>query len=235
MRTKEYLDGLPSLSAHQLLQVQESKEMHRRSDVLCIAVFQQGGFAAQEQPINSLAWWEQSHQQFLAQCSCYFVATPACKWGLDWYKTWAIAASSGRIHTLSGQCTHDNHQDFRGMDLLSMLSLPNTHPNWPQPSLTLSNLGYRNHHHTVRTLLYGNTSWPKGLLLAAHVSRMVQATIAQQTGQFHYLRTSSRRSENDGSPVFSVTNSIRDSYMHVLPTKLTPSSQMRISFLLSRI
>ena len=113
---KNDLDGLPSLSAHQLLQVQESKEIHRRSDGLCIAVFQQG-FAAQKQPINSLAWCEkshqQSHQQFLEQCSCYFVATPACKWGLDWYKTWAIAASSDRIHTLSGQCTHDNHQDFR--------------------------------------------------------------------------------------------------------------------------
>ena len=120
------------------------------------------------------------------------------------------------------------------MDLLSVLSLPNTHPNWPQPSLTLSNLGYRNHPHTVRTLLYGNISWPKGLLLAAHVSLMAQATLAQQTGQFHYLRTSSRRSENDGSAVFSVTNSIRDSYMHVSPTRLTPLSQM-MSFLSSRI
>ena len=110
LRTKEYLDGPPSLSAHQLLQVQESKEIHRRSSVLCIAVFQQGGFAAEEQPLNSLAWCEKSHQQFLEQCSCYIVATPACKFGLDWYKTWAIAASSDRIQTLSGQCIHDNHQ-----------------------------------------------------------------------------------------------------------------------------
>ena len=116
MRTKEYLDGLPSLSAHQLLQVQESKEIHRRSSVPCIAVFQQGGFAAEEQPINSFAWCEESHQQFLEQCSCHFVATPACKWDLDWYKTWAIAATSDKIKILAGQCTH-NHQDFRGKRL----------------------------------------------------------------------------------------------------------------------
>ena len=114
LRTKEHLDGLPSLSPHQLLQVQESKEIHRRSSMFCIVVFQQGGFAAKEQPMNSLAWGEKFHQQFLEQCSCYFVATPACKWGLDWFKTWAIAASSDRIQSLAGQCTHTNHQDFRG-------------------------------------------------------------------------------------------------------------------------
>ena len=111
------MDGLPSLTPHQLLQVQESKEIHRRSSILCIAVFQQGGFAAKEQPINSLAWCESFHQQFLEQRSCYFVATPACKWGLDWYKTWAIAATSDKIQSLAGQCTHNNHQDFRGKRL----------------------------------------------------------------------------------------------------------------------
>ncbi len=30
------------------------RKVHRRSSILCIAVFQQGGFAAKEQPINSL-------------------------------------------------------------------------------------------------------------------------------------------------------------------------------------
>ena len=117
LRTKEYLDGLPSLSPHQLLQIQESKEVLRRSSSLCIAVFQQGGFAATEQPMNPLAWSESFHQQFLEQCSCYVVATPACTWGLDWYKTWAIAATSDRIQSLAGQCTHSNHQDFRGKRL----------------------------------------------------------------------------------------------------------------------
>ena len=117
LRTKECLDGLPSLTPHQLLQVQESTEIHRRSSVLCIAVFQQGGFAAKEQPINSFAWCEPFHQQFLEQCPCYFVATPACIWGLDWYKTWAIAATSDKIQSMAGQCTHNNHQDFRGKRL----------------------------------------------------------------------------------------------------------------------
>ena len=116
LRTKEYLDGLPSLTPQQLLQVQESKEFHRRSSILCIAVFQQGRFAAKEQPINSLAWCE-FHQQFLSQCSCHFVATPACKWGLDRYKTWAIAATPDRIQSLAARCSHNTHQDIWGQRL----------------------------------------------------------------------------------------------------------------------
>ena len=93
LRSKDFLDGLPSVTPAQLLQVQESKEIHRRSDLLCIAVFQQGGFAGKEQPINSLAWKEPSNQQFVSQCSCYMVATPACKWGLDIFKTWGYCCN----------------------------------------------------------------------------------------------------------------------------------------------
>ena len=117
LRPKDFLDGLPSVTPAQLLQVQESKEIHRRSDLLCIAVFQQGGFAGKEQPINSLAWKEPSNQQFVSQCSCYMVATPACKWGLDIFKTWAIAATSDKISILAGQCQHRDHMDFRGKRL----------------------------------------------------------------------------------------------------------------------
>ena len=117
LRSKDFLDGLPSLSPHQQRQVQESKEIHRRSDLMCIAVFQQGGFAGKEQPLNSLAWKEPSSQQFVEQCSCYFVATPACKWGLDISKHWALAATSDSISSLAGQCSHQNHMDFRGKRL----------------------------------------------------------------------------------------------------------------------
>ena len=97
LRSKEFLDGFPSLSNYQKRQVQESKEIHRRSDLICVAVFQQGGFAGKEQPLNSIAWKEPSSRQFVEQCSCYFVATPACKWGLDFFKNWAIAATSEHI------------------------------------------------------------------------------------------------------------------------------------------
>ena len=81
LRSKEFLDGFPSLSNYQKCQVRDSKEIHRRSDLICIAVFQQGGFAGKEQPLNSIAWKEPSSRQFVEQCSCYFVATPACKMG----------------------------------------------------------------------------------------------------------------------------------------------------------
>ena len=117
MRSKEFLDGFPTLSDYQKRQVQESKEIHRRSDLICIAVFQRGGFAGKEQPLNSIAWKEPSSQQFVEQCSCYFVATPACKWGLDFFKYWAVAATSDRISKLAGHCSHRDHMDFRGKRL----------------------------------------------------------------------------------------------------------------------
>ena len=117
LRSKEFLDGFPLLSNYQKRQVQESKEIHRRSDLICIAVFQQGGFAGKEQPLNSIAWKEPSSRQFVEQCSCYFVATPACKWGLDFFKYWAIAATSENISHLAGHCSHRDHMDFRGKRL----------------------------------------------------------------------------------------------------------------------
>ena len=117
LRSKEFLDGFPSLSNYQKRQVQESKEIHRRSDLICIAVFQQGGFAGKEQSLNSIAWKEPSSRQFVEQCSCYFVATPACKWGLDFFKYWAIAATSEHISHLAGHCSHRDHMDFRGKRL----------------------------------------------------------------------------------------------------------------------
>ena len=117
LRSKEFIDGFPSLSTYQKRQVQESKGIHRRSDLICIAVFQQGGFAGKEQPLNSIAWKEPSSQQFVEQCSCYFVATPACKWGLDFFKYWAVAATSDHISNLAGHCSHRDHMDFRGKRL----------------------------------------------------------------------------------------------------------------------
>ena len=38
---------------------------------------------------------------------------PACKWGLDWFRTWAIAATSNRIQDLAGICSHEQHFNFR--------------------------------------------------------------------------------------------------------------------------
>ena len=80
-------------------------------------MFQQGGFAGKEQPLNSIAWKEPSSRQFVEQCSCYFVATPACKWGLDFFKYWAIAATSEHISHLAGHCSHRDHMHFRGKRL----------------------------------------------------------------------------------------------------------------------
>ena len=118
LRSLDHMNGWgPGITSQQRQQVQESQEIHRRSSILRTAVFQQGGFAGSEQPINSLAWQEPYHQRFLKQCSCYLVATPACKWGFDWFKTWAGAATSDNIQSLADQCFHEHHFNFRGKRL----------------------------------------------------------------------------------------------------------------------
>ena len=81
LRSIQHVNGLPDLSPHQLLQVEESQEIHRRSSMLCTAVFQPGGFADNEQPLNSLAWQEPFYQHFLQQCSCYFCCIPSMQMG----------------------------------------------------------------------------------------------------------------------------------------------------------
>ena len=217
LRSKNFLDGLPSLNPSQLAQVEESKEIHRRSGILCIAVFQQGGFAAQEQPLNSLAWKEPSHQQFLSQCSCHFVATPACKWGLDIFKTWAIAATSDRISTLAGHCKHSDHMDFRGKRLPDGSFVSSITAEYPsslelQQSSTFYAPGLPNPIPSTSTLLNGGICSPRTPLHEVLASKMEQVTIAQQIGQFPCPMIISNHSVNGGSNASSSPNFITDSW-----------------------
>ena len=151
------------MDSHPLHPINSRYRNQKRSSILCIAVFQQGGFAAKEQPINSLAWCESFHQQFLEQCSCYVVATPACKWGLDWYKTWAILQlHQTKFNPWQVIVLITIIKTFAAngswMDPLSAPSLPNTHQNWLQLSSILSAHGFRNHHPSIRTSRNGSAS-----------------------------------------------------------------------------
>ncbi len=226
LRTKECLDGLPSLTPHQLLQVQE--EIHRRSSILCIAVFQQGGFAAQEQPINSLAWCESFHQQFLEQCSCYYVATPAFKWGLDWYKTWVIAATSDKIQSLAGQCNRNNHQDFRGKRTPDVSFISALTAEYPSKLATAIIDIIRPWVSQSSSFNQDLIQW-KNLLAKKPIVRgphMAQVTTVQQTGQFPCLKTSSKTSENDGSRVSSTTTFTQSLCKHSTQSNPARSSLM---------
>ena len=117
LRSLHHLDGLPGITPQQLQQVQESQETHRRSSILCTAVFQQGGFAGSKQPINSFARQEPFHQQFLSQCSFLLCCYTCLQMGTRLVQDMAVAATSDKIQTLAGHCTHEDHFNFRGKRL----------------------------------------------------------------------------------------------------------------------
>ena len=118
LRSKEFLDGFPPLSTLPTTPSPGMKRNHIDDPILfALLCSKKGGFAGKEQPLNSIAWKEPSSRQFVEQCSCYFVATPACKWGLDFFKYWAVAATSDHISHLAGHCSHRDHMDFRGKRL----------------------------------------------------------------------------------------------------------------------
>ena len=148
-----------------LQQVQESQEIHRRSSTLCTSVFQQGGFAGSEQPINSLAWQEPFHQQFLRQFSCYFVSTSACKWRLDWFKLGPLQQPRTKFKLLQVSAPMKTTSASKAKDWqmvpLSARFQQNIHPHLRQQSLTLSNLGFPNHQPSTRTSPIGDCSSPK--------------------------------------------------------------------------
>ena len=223
LRSIHHLNGLPDFTPRQLQQVQESQEIHRRSAILCTAVFQQGGFAGKEQHINSLAWQEPFHQQFLRQCSCYFVSTRACKWGLDSSKIGLLQLSSRGMLSVSAA------NDYLTVHS-SVPSQLNTHPHLLLPSSTSSNLGFLNRQHSIFLSPLGALFSPKHLFLQALVSPTVLEIRVQQTGQYRKPRTLSKRSENVGQPESS--NSIFTSSSHKLAktTKQIHSSMTKMCY-----
>ena len=80
LRTPEFLDGKPGLSADDLLSVQESRLMLTRC-VLCASLtFDAGGHSHLEQPPSAMSWQEPEVQSFISTCRCYctVVAALAC-------------------------------------------------------------------------------------------------------------------------------------------------------------
>ena len=211
LHSAEFMDGLPNLTQAQVAAVQESLEIHRRSSVLCTAVCQQGGFAAQEQPIDSLAWKEPFHQSFLTQCSCHLVSTPACKFGLDWYKTWAVAATSERIHLLAGNCRRHTHYSVRGKRLPDGTYISSLTVEYPSPMasaiMDIIRPGSPRIPTSTAQSYNGRPSLPSNPFLGVLASRTVQATSVRPTGLYPSARMSSKQSVRNGLLAFSPNTS----------------------------
>ena len=116
IRSPEFLSGLPNLLPHQLQQVQESHLMLSRCVDCLSMVFQTGGHAHLEQPVNAMSWLEPVVKRFLLLLGAHCICIPACLYEMDVYKTWMFASSFEPLCSLGGQCPHppNSHATIQG-------------------------------------------------------------------------------------------------------------------------
>ena len=116
LRTPEFLQGRPDLTAAELQKVQESFLMLFRCVTCLLLIFQSGGHCHLEQPANAMSWLEKVVRHFLRAigASCIYLA--ACAYGLDVYKAWMFASSFSPLRALGAVCTHgsDAHRSVQG-------------------------------------------------------------------------------------------------------------------------
>ena len=117
LRVPECMDGVPGLTQEEQRRENQSTEIHKRSRAFLRAAVQstaQGGF---EQPRSAMSWMQEDNiallKEWAAHCSC----VPACAFGLNFCKTWALCAMFASIASLAPTCNHPpgSHQVIAGL------------------------------------------------------------------------------------------------------------------------
>ena len=117
LRTPEFLEGKPGISANDLLSVQESRLMLTRC-VLCASLtFDAGGHSHLEQPPSAMSWQEPEVQSFISTCRCHCTVVAACHFDRDWAKTWMFCTTCEEVSSLACICPHgpQSHQQIAGV------------------------------------------------------------------------------------------------------------------------
>ena len=116
VRTPDHLDGVPGISAADLLKVQESHTMLSRCIQCLILVFQAGGHVHLEQPPWAMSWLEPVVQDFLLLISAFCINLPACASGWNIHKAWMFATSFPGLQVMGSRCQHpqDAHASIAG-------------------------------------------------------------------------------------------------------------------------
>eukprot|EP00435_Cladocopium_sp_Y103_P033807 s3386_g8.t1 len=117
LRTPDALQGVPGLTATELLKVQESYMMLFRCITCLTLVYQAGGHVHLEQPPSAMSWLEDCVVQFLRLISAWCTVIAACAYGANWYKSWMFASSLQCISSLGSLCRHPagSHLSIRGV------------------------------------------------------------------------------------------------------------------------
>ena len=130
----------------------------------------------------------------MEQCSCYFVATLACRWGLDFFKYWAIAATSDRISKLSRSVLPSRSHGLSRKKTSRRFLHQCTHS---RISISLR-FSHHRRHFTLGVTIFTDES----RLIKDPESLTVQATSAQKTGPYLNQMTSSIHFDKFGSNAF---------------------------------
>ena len=119
VRTPQALDGLPSNTALQDYQVQESTAVHDRARHILSLVAAKGGLIIIENPLTSMTWLDADMSAWVRSSAPYLAAAPACMFGTNWKKSWLFCSNRPVIHKVGLACTHDadSHLNFAGLRL----------------------------------------------------------------------------------------------------------------------
>lgn len=116
LRTPEFLQGVPGISASDLAKVQESYTMLARC-IRCLSVIHSsGGHVHLEQPSTAMSWLEPETQSFIRSIGLFCINLAACTFGKNWHKNWMLACSFPDLTALGSQCPHPSgfHQQIAG-------------------------------------------------------------------------------------------------------------------------
>ena len=119
VRTPTALDGLPTNTALQDLQVQESAAVHDRARYILSIVASKGGLIVLENPLTSMTWLDEEMSAWVRSTAPYLAAAAACRYGADWRKYWLFCSNRPDILQLGLECDHapDAHLNFAGLRL----------------------------------------------------------------------------------------------------------------------
>ena len=117
LRTPEFLEGKPGISADDLLSVQESRLMLTRCVSCASLTFDAGGHSHLEQPPSAMSWQEPEVQSFISSCRCHCTVVAACHFDRDWAKSWMFCTTCEEVSSLACICHHGphSHQQIAGV------------------------------------------------------------------------------------------------------------------------
>ena len=117
IRTEEFPEGRPDLTAEELQRLERSKLLLVRCVSILDCVFSAGGQVSLEQPRNALSWLTMEVQEFLKRISADLNVIPACSVGMSVHKHWMFASSWRPLQALASTCDHpySAHEDVRGI------------------------------------------------------------------------------------------------------------------------